>query len=103
VCAQKLTPPARRKKIETCPKYQSGELDIDSLCSDLATKAYCTETGLAVPKENFEAALWRLVGHEDKAKSIEKPLPEWNPRLQATPSAARQRLDGSANAASSHV
>lgn len=63
----------RRKEIETCPKYKAGELDIDSLCSELAAKACCTETGMAVPKENFEAALWRLVGDDAKAKSMEKP------------------------------
>lgn len=51
-----------RKQIQDCPKFGSGDLDIDSLCSELTAKATCTETGMAIPREHVEAALWRLAG-----------------------------------------
>ena len=48
--------------MQNCPRFKSGDFDVDSLCSELSAKAKCTETGVAVPKEAVEAALWKLAG-----------------------------------------
>ncbi|KAB8346161.1 hypothetical protein FH972_023207 [Carpinus fangiana] len=42
-----------------------GDFDIDSLCTELSAKARCTESGVAVPKQDVEAALWRLAGADE--------------------------------------
>ena len=51
-----------RNQLQNCPRFKSGDFDVDSLCSELSAKAKCTETGVAVPKEAVEAALWKLAG-----------------------------------------
>lgn len=50
-----------RKQLKECPKFQRGEIDIDSLCTELSQKATCSESGTLIPKDDWEAALWRLV------------------------------------------
>ncbi|KAI9659603.1 MAG: DNA-binding transcription factor yap1 [Alyxoria varia] len=47
-------------QLQSCPKFKSGDFDVDSLCAELATKAKCTQTGVAVPKDAVESALWKL-------------------------------------------
>ncbi|KAI9807587.1 MAG: hypothetical protein M1825_005527 [Sarcosagium campestre] len=37
--------------------FQSGELDVDSLCSDLKKKARCSETGVLVDKDEVDTVL----------------------------------------------
>lgn len=56
-----------RSTLQTCPKFQSGDLDIEGLCTQLSSKAKCSEYGhgLVVPKDEVEAALWRLAGVDD--------------------------------------
>lgn len=53
-----------RSSLQTCPKYQAGELDIDNLCTQLTATAKCSEygQGMILPKDKVEAALWKLVG-----------------------------------------
>lgn len=57
-----ILPRSPRNTLQNCPKFKAGDLDIDSLCVELQTKARCTETGVVVPKEDVEAVLWRLAG-----------------------------------------
>jgi len=59
-----------RSTLQTCPKFQSGDLDIEGLCTQLTAKAKCSDYGhgLVVPKEEVEAALWRLAGVDDAGK-----------------------------------
>jgi len=56
-----------RTELQSCPKFKSGELDIDSLCSELSKKATCSETGLQIPKDVVEATLWKLAGDEKES------------------------------------
>ncbi|KAI9709803.1 MAG: DNA-binding transcription factor yap1 [Chrysothrix sp. TS-e1954] len=65
-----------RNQLQNCPRFKEGDFDIDSLCTELAAKAKCTETGVAVPKEDVEKALWRLAGKapdQDKLSSMHFP------------------------------
>ena len=48
----------------------TGDLDIDTLCSELSAKARCSESGMAVPKAVVEKALWRLAGVPDGGDQI---------------------------------
>lgn len=59
-----------RNQLQNCPRFHSGDFDIDNLCSELASKATCTETGLAIEKDKVEAALWKLAaqGEDGTAK-----------------------------------
>lgn len=54
-----------RNQLQNCPRFKTGDFDIDSLCTELASKARCTETGVAVPRQYVEQALWKLVGDPD--------------------------------------
>lgn len=51
-------------QLQDCPKFKSGDFDVDSLCAELSSKAKCTETGVGVPKDAVEAALWKLAGKD---------------------------------------
>lgn len=64
-----LTNKHYRNQLQNCPKFVSGDFDIDSLCTELSQKATCTETGVAVPKQAVEDALWRLVGENRSDQS----------------------------------
>jgi len=59
-----------RSELQSCPKFKSGELDIDGLCTELSKKATCSETGLQVPKDVVEATLWKLVGNDQEASQL---------------------------------
>ncbi|KAL9050708.1 MAG: hypothetical protein Q9162_006482 [Coniocarpon cinnabarinum] len=50
-------------QLQTCPRFQTGDFDVDGLCAELSAKAKCTRTGVAVPKEAVEAALWKLASN----------------------------------------
>ena len=61
-------------QLQDCPKFKSGEFDVDSLCAELSSKAKCTETGVGVPKDAVEAALWKLAGKgPDDGKANAQP------------------------------
>ncbi|KAI5807932.1 transcription factor PAP1-domain-containing protein [Peziza echinospora] len=44
-------------RISAHPKFVSGELDMDHLCSELRSKAKCSETGVVVGQKDVEAVL----------------------------------------------
>ncbi|KAF8448565.1 hypothetical protein BGX38DRAFT_578093 [Terfezia claveryi] len=46
-----------RDRISAHPKFASGELDIDNLCSELRSKAKCSETGVVVGQKDVEEVL----------------------------------------------
>lgn len=43
-----------RDRLQDCPKVQSGEFDLDGLCSELQAKAKCSETGAVVDEKDFK-------------------------------------------------
>ena len=46
-----------RDRISAHPKFASGELDMDNLCSELRSKAKCSETGVVVGQKDVEEVL----------------------------------------------
>jgi AP-1-like transcription factor len=47
----------RRDRLQSMEKFRNGEIDIDNLCSDLRSKARCTERGGAVRQEDVDKIL----------------------------------------------
>lgn len=70
--ASRLT--ASRNKIQTCDKVQSGGFDLDSLCSELQTKAKCSGEGPTVQEQEFETILGKYLG-DDFVKKCGFDLP----------------------------
>lgn len=58
-------------QLQDCPKFKTGDFDVDSLCAELSSKAKCTETGMGVPKDAVEAALWKLAGKETTTSQVD--------------------------------
>lgn len=63
-----------RQRLQNCPKFEKGEIDIDNLCGELQKKATCTESGASIDRQEWENALWRIAGipQEDQRKHTEK-------------------------------
>lgn len=40
-------------------KFRNGEIDVDSLCTELRTKARCSEGGVVVDKKDVEDIMGR--------------------------------------------
>lgn len=58
--SMKLTFP--RERLQNCPKVQSGDIDLDGLCSDLQKKAKCGGTGAVVDEKDFKAVMTKHLG-----------------------------------------
>lgn len=52
------------EKLQTCPKVQAGDIDLDGLCSDLQKKAKCGGTGAVVDESDFKAVMQKHLGGE---------------------------------------
>ncbi|KAI1090455.1 PAP1-domain-containing protein [Rostrohypoxylon terebratum] len=55
------------EKLQACPRVQSGDLDLDGLCSDLQKKAKCGGSGAVVDEQDFKAVMTKYLG-ADAAK-----------------------------------
>jgi AP-1-like factor len=51
-----------RERLQDCPKVQSGDIDLDGLCSDLQKKAKCGGTGAVVDETDFRAVMVKHLG-----------------------------------------
>lgn len=51
-----------RERLQNCPKVQSGDIDLDGLCSDLQKKAKCGGTGAVVDEKDFKAVMSKHLG-----------------------------------------
>lgn len=49
-----------RDKLQERSDFKDGSLDIDGLCSELRTKARCSETGVVIDQKDVDYALKRL-------------------------------------------
>ena len=58
-----------RSAIQNCPKVQSGEFDLDGLCTQLRQQAKCSETGAVVDRKDFNQILSEYVT-KDKAAEV---------------------------------
>ena len=55
-----------RDRISNHPRFVSGELDMDGLCSELRSKAKCSETGVVVAETDVQEVLTKAgVAHKD--------------------------------------
>ncbi|KAI1816551.1 PAP1-domain-containing protein [Poronia punctata] len=50
------------EKLQGCPKVQSGDIDLDGLCSDLQKKAKCGGSGAVVDENDFKAVMSKYLG-----------------------------------------
>lgn len=46
-----------REKLQACPSVQSGEIDMDSLCSQLQQKAKCSGDGPVIDEKDFKSVI----------------------------------------------
>ncbi|KAK8069746.1 bZIP transcription factor [Apiospora phragmitis] len=53
------------EKLQNCPKVQSGDIDLDGLCSDLQKKAKCGGTGAVVDETDFKAVMKKHLGGDE--------------------------------------
>jgi AP-1-like factor len=49
-----------RDRLQSMEKFRSGELDIDTLCTELRDKARCSETGVVVEEKDVEEIMTRV-------------------------------------------
>jgi AP-1-like factor len=50
----------RRDQLQENKDFKEGNLDIDSLCTELRAKARCSETGVVIDKKDVDDALNKL-------------------------------------------
>lgn len=51
-----------RETLQNCPKVQSGDFDLDGLCSDLQKKAKCSGQGAVVGEMDFNDVIKKYLG-----------------------------------------
>jgi AP-1-like transcription factor len=54
-----------RDKLAQHPEFKEGNIDIDSLCTELRSKARCSESGVVVDNKDVDAALKRLPAQQN--------------------------------------
>ncbi len=59
------TNPLYREKLQTCPRVQNGDFDLDGLCSDLQKKAKCSGSGAVVDERDFKHVMKKYLGKND--------------------------------------
>ncbi|KAK3381343.1 transcription factor PAP1-domain-containing protein [Podospora didyma] len=58
------------EKLQDCPRVQSGDFDLDGLCSDLQKKAKCSGTGAVVDEQDFKNVMRKYLGKDVSDKEI---------------------------------
>lgn len=48
-----------RDRLQSMEKFRNGEIDVDNLCSELRTKARCSEGGVVVDQTDVEEIMGR--------------------------------------------
>lgn len=66
--------PAHREKLQSCPKAQTGEFDLDGLCSELTKKAKCSGSGPVVGEVDFDSILKKYTGKDVDANCVANSL-----------------------------
>lgn len=54
------------EQLQECPKVQSGDFDLDGLCSELQKKAKCSGSGAVVEEREFKSVMQKYLGKTDK-------------------------------------
>ncbi|PSR79207.1 transcription factor PAP1-domain-containing protein [Coniella lustricola] len=52
------------EKLQNCPSVQSGDFDLDGLCSDLQKKAKCSSSGAVVDERTFKTVMKKYLGKD---------------------------------------
>ena len=65
-----------RERLQNCPKVQSGDFDLDGLCSDLQKKAKCSGTGAVVDETDFKKVMSKYLGDTDECDLLATPRSE---------------------------
>lgn len=63
-----------REKLQSCPKAQTGEFDLDGLCTELTKKAKCSGTGPVVGEHDFDSILKKYMGKDLDASCVANSL-----------------------------
>ncbi|UNI22572.1 DNA-binding transcription factor yap1 [Purpureocillium takamizusanense] len=63
-----------REKLQDCPKAQSGEFDLDGLCSELTKKAKCSGSGPVVGEKDFDTILRKYMGKDVSTDCVANTL-----------------------------
>jgi AP-1-like factor len=63
-----------REKLQACPKAQSGDFDLDGLCSELTKKAKCSGTGPVVGEQDFDTILRKYMGKDVSSDCVASSL-----------------------------
>lgn len=62
------------EQLQNCPKVQSGDFDLDGLCSDLQKKAKCSGSGAVVDEGDFKAVMKKYLGKEGDAEDCQRAM-----------------------------
>lgn len=62
------------EKLQSCPKAQTGEFDLDGLCSELTKKAKCSGSGPVVGEHDFDSILKKYMGKEVSSECVASSL-----------------------------
>lgn len=63
-----------RNQLQSNPDFQDGKFDLDNLCSELRSKARCSESGVMVDQDHVDKALKKL-SNKDKTKPSNANMP----------------------------
>lgn len=63
-----------REKLQECPNAQSGDFDLDGLCSELTKKAKCSGSGPVVGEVDFDTILKKYMGKDVAADCVASKL-----------------------------
>lgn len=63
-----------REKLQECPKAQSGDIDLDGLCSELTKKAKCSGSGPVVGEVDFDTILKKYMGKDVASECVADKL-----------------------------
>jgi AP-1-like transcription factor len=73
------------EKLQSCPKVQNGDFDLDGLCSELQKKAKCSGSGPVVNEKDFNNAMQKYFREDgdDPATCAKELLVEADPQPKA--------------------
>ncbi|KAK3692649.1 transcription factor PAP1-domain-containing protein [Podospora appendiculata] len=60
------------EKLQDCPKVQSGDFDLDGLCSDLQKKAKCSGTSAVVNEKDFKVIMSKYLDADELVECSEQ-------------------------------
>ena len=53
--------PASRDRLQRLEKFRNGEIDVDNLCTQLRTKARCSEGGVVIDQKDVDDIVTRAI------------------------------------------